>query len=120
MHHEAEDNVREKKGSGYTAEDYSAMYRYVVKRLRAHGRRQPGHRPGAHGVRPAHHARSGSSEMYPGNDVVDWIGFDTYAYSDPGYGHGDFAELLNRPRLEPADLARLLQLGGRASTPTSR
>jgi beta-mannanase len=34
--------------------------------------------------------------MYPGNDVVDWIGFDTYAYSDPGYGHGDFAELLNR------------------------
>ena len=28
--------------------------------------------------------------------MVDWIGFDTYSYSEPGYGHGDFAELLNR------------------------
>jgi len=37
--------------------------------------------------------------MYPGNDVVDWIGFDTYAYSDPGYGHGQFSEVFNR-RLE--------------------
>ena len=37
--------------------------------------------------------------MYPGDDVVDWIGFDTYAYSDPGYGHGNFAEIFNR-RLE--------------------
>jgi hypothetical protein len=27
---------------------------------------------------------------------VDWVGWDVYAYSDPGYGHGDFAEMINR------------------------
>src|SRR4030095_15587300 len=37
VHHEAEDNVREKAGSGYTAEDSSRMYRHVVQRLRARG-----------------------------------------------------------------------------------
>jgi beta-mannanase len=43
-----------------------------------------------------HTTQSWFDRMYPGDDVVDWIGFDTYAYSDPGYGHGDFAEMLNR------------------------
>jgi beta-mannanase len=43
-----------------------------------------------------HTTKSWFDRMYPGDDVVDWIGFDSYAYSDPGYGHGDFAEMLNR------------------------
>jgi beta-mannanase len=43
--------------------------------------------------------------MYPGDDVVNWIGLDVYAYSTPGYGHGDFAEVLNR------------KLGGKRSWP---
>jgi beta-mannanase len=43
-----------------------------------------------------HATKDWFSQMYPGDDVVDWIGFDTYAYSDPGYGHGDFAEVFNR------------------------
>jgi hypothetical protein len=95
VHHEAENNVRHGAGSGYTPRDYVAMYRYVIKRLRARG---------------AHNAVSvlvhmgyvkltsqpWFEQLYPGNDVVDWIGLDTYAYSDPGYGHGDFAEMLNR------------------------
>jgi hypothetical protein len=95
VHHEAEDNVREKAGSGYTAKDYAAMFRHVVERLRARG---------AHNVVTVlvhmayvpHTSKRWFKAMYPGDDVVDWIGFDTYAYSDPGYGHGDFAELLNR------------------------
>ncbi|WP_433793435.1 glycoside hydrolase family 26 protein [Actinoplanes sp. CA-252034] len=95
IHHEAEDQVREQPGSGYTARDYAAMFRHVVKRLRAEG---------AHNVVTVlvhmayvpHTTKSWFQHMYPGNDVVDWIGFDTYSYSDPGYGHGDFAELLNR------------------------
>jgi Glycosyl hydrolase family 26 len=95
VYHEAEDNVREKPGSGYTAEDYAAMYRHVVLRLR---------NDGVDNlvtvlVHMAYVPFTGKSwfvHMYPGDDVVDWIGFDTYAYSAPGYGHGDFAELLNR------------------------
>jgi beta-mannanase len=43
-----------------------------------------------------HATKSWFNQMYPGDDVVDWIGLDVYAYSTPGYGHGDFAEVLNR------------------------
>jgi hypothetical protein len=95
VHHEAEDNVRETKGSGYTAEDYSAMYRHVVQRLRAHGVDNVV-TVLVHMAYVPHTSKKWFEAMYPGNDVVDWIGFDTYAYSDPGYGHGDFTELLNR------------------------
>jgi Glycosyl hydrolase family 26 len=95
VHHEAEDNVKEKKGSGYTAEDYSDMYRHVVQRLRGHGVDNLV-TVLVHMAYVPHTSQKWFDDMYPGNDVVDWIGFDTYAYSDPGYGHGDFAELLNR------------------------
>ncbi|BCJ52233.1 hypothetical protein Asp14428_37080 [Actinoplanes sp. NBRC 14428] len=95
VHHEAEDNIREKAGSGYTARDYAAMYRYVVRRLRAHGVDNLV-TVLVHMAYVPHTSKKWFGDMYPGNDVVDWIGFDTYAYSDPGYGHGDFAELLNR------------------------
>jgi hypothetical protein len=95
VHHEAEDNVKEKPGSGYTAKDYAAMYRYVVRRLRAHGVDNVV-TVLVHMAYVPHTTKSWFDRMYPGDDVVDWIGFDTYAYSDPGYGHGDFAELLNR------------------------
>ncbi|AGL14580.1 glycoside hydrolase family 26 protein [Actinoplanes sp. N902-109] len=95
VHHEAEDNVKEKKGSGYTAKDYAAMYRYVVKRLRAHGVDNIV-TVLVHMAYVPHTSQKWFGDMYPGDDVVDWIGFDSYAYSDPGYGHGDFAELLNR------------------------
>jgi hypothetical protein len=95
VHHEAEDNVREKKGSGYTAEDYAAMFRHVVLRLRAHGVDNLV-TVLVHMAYVPHTSQSWFDRMYPGDDVIDWVGFDTYAYSDPGYGHGDFAELLNR------------------------
>jgi hypothetical protein len=95
IHHEPEDDVREKSGSGYTARDYAAMFRHVVQRLRAHGV----HNLVTVVVHMAYvplTSRPWFPAMYPGDDVVDWIGFDTYAYSEPGYGHGDFAELMNR------------------------
>lgn len=95
IYHEAEDNVRERAGSGYTAEDYAAMFRHVVERLRAHGV-DNAVTVLVHMAYVPHTTQSWFDAMYPGDDVVDWIGFDTYAYSDPGYGHGDFAELLNR------------------------
>ncbi|MFI7598594.1 glycoside hydrolase family 26 protein [Actinoplanes sp. NPDC049681] len=95
VHHEAEDNIREKAGSGYTAKDYAAMYRHVVTRLRAHGADNIV-TVLVHMAYVPHTSKKWFADMYPGDDVVDWIGFDTYAYSEPGYGHGDFAELLNR------------------------
>jgi hypothetical protein len=95
VHHEAEDNVRPRPGSGYTAGDYAAMYRHVVRRLRAHGVDNIV-TVLVHMAYVPHTTQGWFDAMYPGDDVVDWIGFDTYAYSDPGYGHGDFAELLNR------------------------
>ena len=95
IHHEAEDQVRERSGSGYTARDYAAMFRHVVKRLRAKGATNVV-TVLVHMAYVPHTTKSWFQHMYPGDDVVDWIGFDTYSYSDPGYGHGDFAELLNR------------------------
>ncbi|HEX2297749.1 MAG TPA: glycosyl hydrolase, partial [Pseudonocardiaceae bacterium] len=95
VHHEAEDNVKEKPGSGYTAKDYAAMYRYVVERLRAHGVDNLV-TVLVHMAYVPHTSQHWFHDMYPGDDVIDWIGFDTYAYSEPGYGHGDFAELVNR------------------------
>jgi hypothetical protein len=95
VHHEAEDDVRARAGSGYTARDYAAMFRHVVRRLRAGGAANIVSVL-VHMAYVPHTSQSWFSDMYPGDDVVDWIGWDTYAYSDPGYGHGDFAELLNR------------------------
>jgi glycosyl hydrolase family 26 len=104
VHHEGENDVREKAGSGYTAKDYAAMYRHVVKRLRAHGVHNMV-TVLVHMAYVPHATQSWFDQMYPGDDVVDWIGLDVYAYSTPGYGHGDFAEVLNR------------KLGGKRSWP---
>lgn len=95
VHHEPEEQVRPKAGSGYEARDYRAMYRHVVQRLRARG---------ATNVVTVMiymayvkwNAQPWFGDLYPGDDVVDWVAWDAYAYSRPGYGHGDFAELMNR------------------------
>jgi hypothetical protein len=95
VHHEGENDVRPRPGSGYTARDYSAMFRHVVKRLRADGVTNMV-TVLVHMAYVPHAVQSWFNQMYPGDDVVDWIGLDVYAYSTPGYGHGDFAEVLNR------------------------
>lgn len=95
VHHEPEDDVRADPDSGYTAADYAAMFGHVIKRLKDNGvtnlvsvmvymaylkwTQQDWH-----------------ADLYPGDDVVDWVAWDTYGYSDPGYGHGDFADIVNR------------------------
>ncbi|HIW63199.1 MAG TPA: hypothetical protein H9881_12135 [Candidatus Stackebrandtia excrementipullorum] len=95
VHHEPENDVRPEDGSGYTADDYAAMYRYVVERLRSGG----ADNLVSVMVYMAYlkwTAMPWHEDLYPGDDVVDWVGWDAYGYSDPGYGHGDFAELVNR------------------------
>jgi hypothetical protein len=91
IHHEPEEEVRQTAGSGYTASDYRNMFRHVVARFRARG---------------VHNAMftavfMGSQKwgvqpwfdtLYPGNDVVDWVGMDPYASPETL----DFAHLVNK------------------------
>lgn len=94
VQHEPESAVRAKAGSGYTAADYAAMYRHVVKRLRAHG-------AGNVVSVLVHRADGGPTTaklldaLYPGDDVVDWIGLDTYLPGDQAAG--GLAALVDRP-----------------------
>lgn len=95
IHHEPENDVRPWPGSGWEAADYAAMYRYVVQRLRDRGVDNLVTVMAFMAYVPWN-VQPWFPDLYPGDDVVDWIAWDAYAYSDPGYGHGDFAEMLNR------------------------
>jgi hypothetical protein len=95
VHHEPEDDVRPERDSGWQAGDYAAMYRHVVERLRSRGLSNLV-TVMAYMAYEQWNTRPWFPELYPGDDVVDWIAWDAYAHSDPGYGHGDFAEMLNR------------------------
>jgi hypothetical protein len=42
-------------------------------------------------------AQSWWKDLYPGDDVVDWVGLDSYVSVEPGcYHFGDFGNLLDR------------------------
>ncbi len=100
VHHEPEEEVSTRHRSGWSATDYRDMYRHVVSRLRASGVDNLV----TVVVHMAYvlHQPAWFEDLYPGDDVVDWVAWDTYAYSDVGrYGHGDFAELMNRTSSEP-------------------
>jgi hypothetical protein len=97
VHHEPENEVVEKPGSGYEAEDYAAMYRHVIQRLRGDGLTNLVTVMDYMAYGPLD-AQPWFNALYPGDDVVDWVAWDMYGYSEPGqYGYGDFAEMLNRP-----------------------
>lgn len=95
VHHEPENDVQDRPGSGYQPADYAAMFRYVVEGLRARGVSNLVTVMNYMAYVPWN-AKPWFPELYPGDDVVDWIGWDSYAYSDPGFGYGDFGELMNR------------------------
>jgi hypothetical protein len=95
VHHEPENDVRAFPGSGMTAKDYAAAFRYVITRLRADGVTNLVSTMSYMAFVPWN-TSPWFEELYPGDDVVDWVAWDTYAYSVPGYGYGDFAEMLNR------------------------
>lgn len=90
VHHEPENDVVARADSGMTTTDYVDMYRYVVERLRALG------------VENAVFVMTYMGfdrwapivdELYPGDDVVDWIGYDPYGRA----ADKSFADLVNRP-----------------------
>lgn len=91
LHHEPEDAVDETPGSGMTADDYAAMYRYVVDRIES---RAPDANvtwvwnvtgfPRWEGMWPS---------LYPGDDFVDWIGYAPFLQNPAGC---DISCIVNR------------------------
>jgi hypothetical protein len=96
LHHEPENDVDATAGSGMTAKDYAAMYRHVVQRLRADGVTNAINVIAYMG-NEKWMAQSWWQDLYPGDDVVDWIGLDSYVSVEPGYYHyGDLGDALDR------------------------
>ena len=96
LHHEPENDVRTAPGSGMTSRDYAAMFRHTVQRLRARGVTNAVFVM----VYMAYEqwcVQPWFGDLWPGDDVVDWVGFDPYLFAQPGgYGHGDFGYLVDR------------------------
>jgi beta-mannanase len=96
LHHEPENDVKPTAGSGFTAKDFAAMYRHTILRLRAQGVTNI-----ISTVAYMNYEKWNDSpwwfDLYPGDDVVDWIGVDSYVNAQPGGFHnGDFTYLMNR------------------------
>jgi hypothetical protein len=87
IQHEPEDNVKDVAGSGYTPEDYVAMFRHVVQRLRQDGVTKAAFVWDVMGYR-GWGAQGYYQRLYPGDDVVDWIAADPYG--------DDLAHMLTR------------------------
>lgn len=82
IHHEPEDEVDSTPGSGFTPEDYAAMYRHVVDRIEVGAPDAPitwvwnvtGY-PQWESMWPA---------LYPGDEYVDWVGYAPYLQNPAG------------------------------------
>ncbi len=90
VHHEPENDVIDEAGSGMTTADYVDMYRYVVTELRARGVDNLVYVMSYIGFERWVDV---VDELYPGDDVVDWIAWDPYAVEEID----SFAELVNTP-----------------------
>ncbi|WP_307831060.1 CBM96 family carbohydrate-binding protein [Nucisporomicrobium flavum] len=96
LHHEPENDVNATAGSGMTAKDYAAMYRHVITRLRANGVTNAVNVVAYMG-NEKWMAQSWWKDLYPGDDVVDWVGLDSYVSVEKGYYHyGDMGDILDR------------------------
>lgn len=95
LHHEPENDVDSSSGSGMQAIDYAAMFRHVVLRLRAGGVKNAVVVMTYMGA-PNWAAKSWFEDLYPGDDVVDWVAMDPYA-DDRVH---DFDGLVNKTRKE--------------------
>ncbi|MGH3392710.1 MAG: glycosyl hydrolase [Actinomadura sp.] len=93
IHHEPEEEINLKAGSGHTPTDYSRMFRRVVKRFRANGVKNILFTVAYRGY-SNWYTKPWFMQTYPGNDVVDWVALDPYvkeAAKTP-----DFASLIDK------------------------
>ncbi len=96
LNHEPENDVIATAGSGMNAKDFAAMYRHTVLRLRADGVTNVINVLAYMG-NEKWMSQSWWKDLYPGDDVVDWVGLDSYVSVEPGYYHyGQFGDLLDR------------------------
>ncbi|GGJ81987.1 hypothetical protein GCM10010123_09700 [Pilimelia anulata] len=96
LHHEPENDVIATAGSGKTAKDYAAMFRHTVLRMRANGVSNAIFTTAYMGIE-TYYNQAWWHDLYPGDDVVDWIGLDAYVASKPGgYHYGTLKDLMNR------------------------
>jgi beta-mannanase len=96
LNHEPEDDVRTAAGSGMTARDFAASFRHVIQRLRADGV-DNAVSVVAYMGNEKWMAQPWWKDLYPGDDVVDWVATDSYVSAERGYYHyGKFADLLDR------------------------
>ena len=96
LHHEPENDVSTVASTGMTAKDFAAMYRHVILRLRAAGV-DNAINVLAYMGNEKWMAQSWWKDLYPGDDVVDWVGLDSYVSVEKGaYHFGDFGDLLDR------------------------
>ncbi|WP_199565268.1 glycoside hydrolase family 26 protein [Spongiactinospora rosea] len=98
VHHEPENDVRAAPDSGMTADDYAAMYRRVVLRLRAAGVGNAVTVMTYMGA-PNWASKPWFERLYPGDDVVDWVALDPYADRRVR----DFDGLINKRRADYPD-----------------
>ena len=90
VHHEPENDVIDTPGSGMTTQDYVDMYRHVVEGLRGRGVDNLVYVMSYIGFERWVDV---VDELYPGDDVVDWIAWDPYAVDEIG----SFSDLVNSP-----------------------
>ncbi|HEV7965057.1 MAG TPA: DNRLRE domain-containing protein [Actinoplanes sp.] len=96
LNHEPEDDVVPTAGSGMTAKDFAASYRHTILRLRAKGLGNIVNVVAYMG-NEKWMSQSWWKDLYPGDDVVDWMGLDSYVSAEKNYYHaGMFADLLDR------------------------
>ncbi len=96
LHHEPENDVDATAGSGMTAKDYAAMFRHTALRLKANGVSNAVFIVAYMNYEKWNNT-SWWGDLYPGDDVVDWVGIDTYNNAQPGGFHfGDFNYMMNR------------------------
>lgn len=94
--HEPEHFVNATAGSGMEATDYRDMVRHVITRLRAQGVTKVSFVQIYQGF-PKFAALSWWPNLYPGDDVIDWIASDSYnSGKSTGYNSGDFNTMVNR------------------------
>lgn len=92
---EMEDEVRQTAGSGQTAKDYANFFRHVVQVLRANGADNMVTVMNYTGIQKWGEM-TWFEDLYPGNDVVDWIAQDPYAFGKPPVWLTDMKGMVNR------------------------
>jgi len=97
IHHEPEDDVIASAGSGFTANDYVAMYQHVVDRVDAtiarEGSPSMGYPIWVWDLTGYPRWESLWPQLYPGDRYVDWVGYNPYLQEPAGC---DFSCVANR------------------------